>query len=83
MRFACRVSTDTTGRNLNDLAWARGWPQTRLWTECCRSGPMGGDAQIANLIFERRVIACSFLRTRTLRASTKQIFSCLNAPLLR
>ncbi|CAH2800824.1 MAG: Methylglyoxal synthase (EC [uncultured Caballeronia sp.] len=26
-RFACRVSTGTTGRNLNELAWARGWPR--------------------------------------------------------
>ncbi|MDN7177665.1 methylglyoxal synthase [Caballeronia sp. SEWSISQ10-4 2] len=53
-QFAHRVSTGTTGGNLNALAWALGWPQGRLWTECCRSGPIGGDAQIANLIFEQR-----------------------------
>jgi hypothetical protein len=29
-RFAYRVSTGTTGRKLNELARARGWPQGRL-----------------------------------------------------
>ncbi|KQY55196.1 hypothetical protein [Lysobacter sp. Root494] len=53
-RFAHRVATGTTGQMLNELAWRRGWPQDRPWAERYRSGPMGGDAQIADLVLEGR-----------------------------
>jgi methylglyoxal synthase len=53
-RFARRVGTGTTGQQLNELAWSRGWPQDRNWVERYQSGPMGGDAQIADLVLQRR-----------------------------
>ncbi|HEY5851998.1 MAG TPA: methylglyoxal synthase [Lysobacter sp.] len=53
-RFARRVATGTTGQRLNELAWSRGWPQGRAWVHRYQSGPMGGDAQIADLVLERR-----------------------------
>ncbi|GAB2802866.1 methylglyoxal synthase [Dyella kyungheensis] len=53
-RFAHRVGTGTTGQRLNELAWSRGWPLDTPWVERYQSGPMGGDAQIADLVLERR-----------------------------
>lgn len=53
-RYAYRVATGTTGQLLNQLAWSRGWPQGKLWAKRYQSGPMGGDAQIADLVLERR-----------------------------
>ncbi|HET7332875.1 methylglyoxal synthase [Dyella sp.] len=53
-RFARRVATGTTGQQLNELAWSRGWPQGEHWVERYQSGPMGGDAQIADLVLEGR-----------------------------
>lgn len=53
-RFARRVATGTTGQRLNELAWSRGWPEGQLWVDRYQSGPMGGDAQIADLVLERR-----------------------------
>ncbi|RDI97240.1 methylglyoxal synthase [Dyella solisilvae] len=53
-RFAHRVGTGTTGQRLNELAWSRGWPKDQPWVERFQSGPMGGDAQIADLVLERR-----------------------------
>jgi methylglyoxal synthase len=53
-RFARRVATGTTGQQLNELAWSRGWPRDRQWVERYQSGPLGGDAQIADLVLERR-----------------------------
>lgn len=53
-RFAHRVATGTTGQRLNELAWTRGWPQDTPWVRRYQSGPMGGDAQIAHLILQRR-----------------------------
>ncbi|HUA81167.1 MAG TPA: methylglyoxal synthase [Dyella sp.] len=53
-RFARRVGTGTTGQQLNELAWSRGWPEGKHWVERFKSGPMGGDAQIADLVLERR-----------------------------
>lgn len=53
-RFAHRVATGTTGQRLNELAWSRGWPQDRVWAERYQSGPMGGDAQIADRVLEKR-----------------------------
>lgn len=53
-RFKLRVATGTTGKHLNELAWRHGWPQEEPWVKCYLSGPLGGDAQIANLVFQRR-----------------------------
>ena len=53
-RFARRVATGTTGQRLNEMAWSRGWPQEQAWAHRYESGPMGGDAQIADLVLERR-----------------------------
>lgn len=53
-RFAGRVATGTTGKRLNDMAWSRGWPQTQPWVTCYQSGPLGGDAQIAELVLDQR-----------------------------
>lgn len=53
-RFAGRVATGTTGRRLNEMAWSRGWPASTPWITCYQSGPMGGDAQIAELILDQR-----------------------------
>jgi methylglyoxal synthase len=53
-RFAGRVATGTTGSRLNTMAWARGWPAATPWVTCYQSGPLGGDAQIAELVLDRR-----------------------------
>jgi methylglyoxal synthase len=53
-RYASRVGTGTTGQRLNELAWSRGWPADRPWVQRYQSGPLGGDAQIADLVLERR-----------------------------
>ncbi|QTX21425.1 methylglyoxal synthase [Comamonas aquatica] len=53
-RFRRRVGTGTTGQKLNELAWSKGWPQDRPWVDRYNSGPLGGDAQIADLVLERR-----------------------------
>jgi len=53
-RFASRAATGTTGGLLNDLAWSRGWPTGQPWTTRYRSGPLGGDAQIAELVLDGR-----------------------------
>src|SRR3546814_9687814 len=53
-RFAGRVGTGTTSGRLNELAWSRGWPQDTPWVQAYLSGPLGGDAQIAELVLERR-----------------------------
>ena len=53
-RFARRIATGTTGQRLNELAWSRGWPADTPWAVRYHSGPMGGDAQIADLVLERR-----------------------------
>jgi len=53
-RFAARVATGTTGSRLNEMAWSRGWPAGRPWVTCFQSGPLGGDAQIAELVLDHR-----------------------------
>ncbi|ARP86327.1 methylglyoxal synthase [Bordetella genomosp. 9] len=53
-RFGRRVATGTTGGRLNELAWSRGWPKDRPWAHRYLSGPLGGDAQIAELVLERQ-----------------------------
>lgn len=51
-QFARRVATGTTGGRLNELAWSRGWPADKPWVHRYLSGPLGGDAQIAELVLE-------------------------------
>lgn len=53
-RFAGRVTTGTTGGRLNAMAWSRGWPAGQNWVRPYLSGPLGGDAQIAELVLDRR-----------------------------
>ncbi|GAB2510638.1 methylglyoxal synthase [Pseudoxanthomonas sangjuensis] len=53
-RYAQRVATGTTGQQLNELAWSRGWPRDTPWVVRYNSGPLGGDAQIADRVLERR-----------------------------
>ncbi len=53
-RFAGRVATGTTGSRLNEIAWSKGWPASTPWVTCYQSGPFGGDAQIAELVLDRR-----------------------------
>lgn len=53
-RSATRVATGTTGQRLNELAWSRGWPLTTPWVHRYLSGPLGGDAQIAELVLDQR-----------------------------
>jgi methylglyoxal synthase len=53
-RFAHRVGTGTTGQRLNELAWSQGWPSDQPWVHRYESGPMGGDAQIADLVLQGR-----------------------------
>ncbi|MFT3720608.1 MAG: methylglyoxal synthase [Pseudorhodoferax sp.] len=49
-----RVATGTTGGRLNEMAWSRGWPRERPWVRPLRSGPLGGDVQIAELVLDGR-----------------------------
>lgn len=49
-----RFATGTTGSKLNEMAWARGWPREQQWVRPLQSGPLGGDAQIAELVLDRR-----------------------------
>ena len=53
-RFKRRVGTGTTGQRLNEMAWSKGWPADKPWVDRYNSGPLGGDAQIADLVLERR-----------------------------
>jgi methylglyoxal synthase len=53
-RFKRRVGTGTTGQKLNEMAWSKGWPADKPWVDRYNSGPLGGDAQIADLVLERR-----------------------------
>lgn len=52
-RYKRRVATGTTGQRLNELAVARGWPADTPWVDRYLSGPMGGDAQIADLVLDK------------------------------
>lgn len=53
-QFAERVGTGTTGQRLNEMAWSRGWPREKEWVQRFQSGPLGGDAQIADRVLEHR-----------------------------
>lgn len=58
-KFAFRCATGTTGGLLNDLAIRKKGDAGRNWVKPFRSGPLGGDAQIAELILDhecRRVL---------------------------
>ncbi|WP_175795867.1 methylglyoxal synthase [Burkholderia anthina] len=58
-KFAFRCATGTTGGLLNELAVRKKGEAGRNWVTPFRSGPLGGDAQIAELILEykcRRVL---------------------------
>ena len=52
--FARRVATGTTGSRLNEMAWSRGWPADKPWAHRFLSGPLGGDAQIAEMVLEQQ-----------------------------
>ena len=95
-RFAGRVATGTTGGRLNDMAWARGWPADRPWVRPYLSGPLGGDAQIAELVLDRRCHKVIFfedphvarqheadiqLLERAVCSATEDT-SCFNSPLM-
>lgn len=51
-RYKRRVATGTTGQRLNALAISRGWSADTPWVDRYLSGPMGGDAQIADLVLD-------------------------------
>lgn len=53
-RFTNRVATGTTGGLLNEMAWSRGWRTGEPWVRRYQSGPLGGDAQIAELVLDGR-----------------------------
>jgi len=53
-RFERRVGTGTTGQQLNELAWSKGWPSDKMWVQRFNSGPLGGDAQIAALVLNNQ-----------------------------
>ena len=53
-RYRRRVGTGTTGQKLNEMAWRKGWPADTPWVDRYNSGPLGGDAQIADLVLEGR-----------------------------
>jgi methylglyoxal synthase len=61
-RFAMRCATGTTGGLLNELAQKiKGKEAGRHWVRPFLSGPLGGDAQIAELILNRQCRRVLFL----------------------
>lgn len=60
--FGMRYATGTTGGLLNELAMKiKGRDAGRHWVQPLLSGPLGGDAQIAELILDRRCRRTLFL----------------------
>ena len=53
-RFGGRIATGTTGGLLNALAESIGAQTQGPWTRRCRSGPLGGDAELALEILDGR-----------------------------
>ncbi len=53
-QFKQRIGTGTTGQRLNEMAWNKGWPREQEWIHRFQSGPMGGDAQIADRVLEHQ-----------------------------
>lgn len=61
-QFAHRYATGTTGSLLNQLAQRiKGQDAGRDWVQPFLSGPMGGDAQIAELVLEKKIRRILFL----------------------
>jgi methylglyoxal synthase len=61
-QFAVRYATGTTGGLLNRLAQKiKGESAGRNWVKAFQSGPLGGDAQIAELILNRQCRRVLFL----------------------
>lgn len=61
-QFAHRYATGTTGSLLNQLAQRiKGEEAGRNWVQPFLSGPMGGDAQIAELVLEKKIRRIVFL----------------------
>lgn len=61
-KFAQRYATGTTGGLLNQLAQKiKGKDAGRNWVQPFQSGPLGGDAQIAELILNRQCRRVLFL----------------------
>lgn len=60
-KFAFRCATGTTGGLLNELAMKKKGEAGRHWVKPFLSGPLGGDAQIAELILERQCRRVLFL----------------------
>ena len=79
-RYRRRVGTGTTGQKLNEMAWSKGWPADKPWVDRYNSGPLGGDAQIADLVLDKRCQRAIFLKTRMWHVSTRPTSSCWSAP---
>lgn len=61
-QFAHRYATGTTGGLLNQLAQKiKGEEAGRHWVQPFLSGPLGGDAQIAELVLEKKIRRILFL----------------------
>lgn len=60
-RFAVRYATGTTGSLLNELAQKIKGDAGKNWVRPFLSGPMGGDAQIAELVLDRQCRRILFL----------------------
>lgn len=61
-QFAYRYATGTTGGLLNKLAQRiKGEEAGRSWVKPFLSGPLGGDAQIAELVLEKKIRRILFL----------------------
>jgi methylglyoxal synthase len=52
--FGGRIATGTTGSLMNGMAEETGLPGALAWVRCFRSGPLGGDAEIALEVLENR-----------------------------
>ena len=53
-RFECRIATGTTGSLLNQLARELKPDASEPWVQPLKSGPLGGDAQIAEWLLDKR-----------------------------
>lgn len=60
-KFAYRYATGTTGGLLNQLAKKIKGEAGRDWVQPFLSGPLGGDAQLAELVLDRKIRRILFL----------------------